>query len=348
MERRGKMSESDQNTVGIHNRKRNEMIPFAIGDRACCAWYADIDNANEEFVNELDAEYFAFQAEHYWNLLSNRAEEADKKERQYAAIALRTAYSQALEVFFSLLFASVQAPDCVFGWMSKYTNKDLYTCVDKIRNRRQILTRTSLPIRTWQDFAELIFAPFREKSNREDAVTIVERFGLLWAGFAKDFTDRLFNEEYNCLKHGLRVRMGGFSAGIGPESEPGVPAPLETMTTIARSEFGTTFYSLERIGNTPNYTVKRVSKNWAPENYKRGLLLLADSIANVIAYIKYSTFPDLTNVEYLWHHGDFHRSPWVINTGPTLTLNFVAQPNREQLWTSEQILDSYTANKNEN
>jgi hypothetical protein len=48
-------------------------------------------------------------------------DDEDTEERRRAAMAIRTAYHHGLESFFALLFATLQAPFCVAGWMQVYS-----------------------------------------------------------------------------------------------------------------------------------------------------------------------------------------------------------------------------------
>src|SRR5688500_3154997 len=102
-------------------------IRFAVNETPYCFWSLDPVTQDLEFLNNIDPLYF----EHIANLLGE-ALEGDQK--QYAAAAIRIAYSQGLETLFAFLCALVQAPDCVIGWVLKYQNRDLFAVVKKINN----------------------------------------------------------------------------------------------------------------------------------------------------------------------------------------------------------------------
>ena len=91
--------------------------PFVVNETPYCFWDPDIAEHNMLFIKRLDVGYFEFVGEQYWSILGQRTgvNQRDDKESQYAAIGLRIAYSQALEVLFSWLFAALQAPECVIG-----------------------------------------------------------------------------------------------------------------------------------------------------------------------------------------------------------------------------------------
>ena len=100
-------------------------IGFVVNETSYCLW--DMETYGErtlEFVRGIDPTYFDHIASIHGELL-----EGD--EKQYAATALRIAYTQGLETLFALIGAVVQAPYCVAGWVLKYTNKDLYELVKK-------------------------------------------------------------------------------------------------------------------------------------------------------------------------------------------------------------------------
>ncbi|HEV7746101.1 MAG TPA: hypothetical protein VGO56_13965 [Pyrinomonadaceae bacterium] len=96
----------------------NIRIRFAVNETPYCFWDLDVHGKNLEFVNKIDPKYFEHIADLHGELL-----EADQK--QYAAAALRLAYSHGLETLFALLCPAVQAPDCVIGWFLKYRNSEL-------------------------------------------------------------------------------------------------------------------------------------------------------------------------------------------------------------------------------
>jgi len=74
-------------------------------------------------LRSLDADYFTFQGRQF-------ARSLETEDAQRAAVALRSAYSHALETFFALLFAAIQAPDCVPAWLALYQPAELVALVD--------------------------------------------------------------------------------------------------------------------------------------------------------------------------------------------------------------------------
>jgi hypothetical protein len=106
---------------------------FAVHETPYCLWDWNIRKLNLDFLETINPGYF----EHVANI-HGQALESD--EKQYAATALRVAYSHGLESLFTLLCAMVQAPDCVAGWLLKYRNKELFDVVRKIDQGSPVYT----------------------------------------------------------------------------------------------------------------------------------------------------------------------------------------------------------------
>jgi hypothetical protein len=255
-----------------------QRVRFAINETPYCLWDIDIRQRNLDFINSIDPRYF----EHIASLHGSSLE---GDEKQYAAAALRIAYSHGLESLFALLCASVQAPDCIIGWLLNYQNKELYEVVRKISGWEKIYTKLRNKRVTWDVIADLIFTYMKtgddEKDNR-----IRKNFARLWGRFASDFLNVNHSYEYNSIKHGLRARMGGFYLAMGDEDVPGVPAPPERMQTVVNSEFGSSFFIPERLHDSRNFTIKHQALNWDPQNIIYALLLISMSITNVIGFLK--------------------------------------------------------------
>lgn len=94
------------------------VIPFMIDTRPLCVWDTEIEAINLRFIRGIDPNYFQYVAESSFAALEG-------ENAKYAALTLRTAYSHALETFFALLCAALQAPDCVVGWILQYRNTEL-------------------------------------------------------------------------------------------------------------------------------------------------------------------------------------------------------------------------------
>ena len=142
-------------------------------------------------------------------------------------------------------------------------------------------------------------------------------FADLWLKFAGDFTDKLNAKEYNSIKHGLRVRSGGFSLKIGREHEYGVPPPEKEMMLMGSSEFGTSFFLAEKISGAPpqrkdpHFRVHRWAISWDAEAMAYGLNLIAMSIKNVVSFLKISNGVDPKTVQFTRPaEDDYFCKPW--------------------------------------
>ncbi|MDP9316873.1 MAG: hypothetical protein M3R24_39465 [Chloroflexota bacterium] len=264
---------------------------FAINETPYCFWDWNIAQQNVQFLDNLDPGYFKHLADIHGALL-----EGD--EKQYAATTLRAAYSHALETLFALLSATVQAPDCVVAWLLKYRNNELDEVVRKIHNRQPVLSKLPVQHPTWETIADAILS-FKTGNDDKD-IEIRDAFAEFWERLADDFLKEHTSYEYNSIKHGLRVHMGGFKVAMGVENEPGIPASLENMRLVGSSVFGTAFYRPEPLGDKHNLRVKRQSVNWNPEKFVYALHLIALSIGNVISYLKCVNGVDPSEVQYTY------------------------------------------------
>jgi hypothetical protein len=53
----------------------------------------------------------------------------------------------------------------------------------------------------------------------------------------------------NSIKHGFRIRAGDFALAVGPEHEYGVAPPDDEMKLLGKSDYGSTFFRIESVGN---------------------------------------------------------------------------------------------------
>jgi|SRR5215213_6983623 len=285
-------------------------IKFVVHETPYCFWDLDVHGKNLEFINKIDPKYFDHIADLHSELL-----EGDQK--QYAAAALRIAYSHGLETLFALLCAVVQAPDCVIGWFLKYRNTELFDLVRKISEGRIIYSKLWCQHVTWRVIADLVFSNFKTVDDEKDE-GIRANFSRLWGYFASDFLDKNFDLEYNSIKHGSRAKMGGFYLAIGLEDVAGVPAPVERMETVANSVFGSSFFVPERLHDGRNFTLSHQGLNWVPDNYVDALHLISLSIHNVVACLRILHGVPLSEVPFMWHNNEeTYELPWSRSTGST-------------------------------
>lgn len=290
-----------------------------------------------EFLNMLDPAYFDHVSITMGNLLASNDEEA-----QYAAIALRTAYSHSLETLFALIGAAIQAHQCVAAWLVKYKNSELEQLVRKLDAGMPVYSRLTITPLTWHNLAEIL-SPVDHK-NAEKNEWIRRGFGKLWRRLAKEFLAQETSEEYNSIKHGLRISQRGFSAAFGLETISGQPAPSENMRMLANSKFGNTYHVAQKLHDGRNFRLMEKSYNWNPYKYVYALQLISMSVKNVISTLKTWHGIEASSIQY--HNPTDEAAfnlPWS-QLQPGLT-SFNVNPIIEESWiepmSKEDILASY-------
>jgi hypothetical protein len=287
---------------------------FAVNETPYCLWDSDFQKSNLDFINSIDPRYF----EHIANL---HRQFLEGKEKQYAAVALRIAYSHGLESLFALLCATAQAPDCIVGWVLKYKNVELYEVIRKISERRPIYSKLHAKSVTWDVIADLIFTYLRTGDDEKD-LQIRNSFARLWVRFASDYLNVNYGCEYNSIKHGLRVKMGGSYFSLGVEDTPGVPAPPERMRIVGQSDFGSSFFIPDKLHDSRNFSIRHHRLNWNPQCFFYALHLISFSITNVLGFLKISYGVPANEVQFSWPTEDsMYQEPWNRSTGMTLNWN---------------------------
>lgn len=311
---------------------------FVINETPYCFWSLDPIGQDLEFLNKTDPRYFEHVAD-----LHSEALEGDQK--QYAAAAVRIAYSQGLETLFAFLCAVAQAPDCVLGWFLRYQNRDLKEVVRKISNKEPIYTKLRCKRVTWSVISEVVFSKVQTGDDEKNKA-IRDNFACLWRRFASDFLNKHHELEYNSIKHGLRARLGGFYLALGAEDTPGVSAPPEQMRVVGSSEFGSSFFFPEKLHDARNFTVSHQSLNWNPENFLYGLKLISISIGDVISFLKAFHGLPATDLKFTWLTDDaVYNEPWSRSSG--ITSMGLTSPIIEQMitpLTKDEILSVYDDN----
>jgi hypothetical protein len=305
---------------------------FTVDETPYCVWDWDPRQLNIDYLQSIDPSYFERLAKFYGQHLEG-------EERQHAAIALRMAYSQGLESLFALICASVQAPDCVVGWLLRYKVVELESMVKKISNWRRVNSKLKLDRITWETLA-IAFTPFNTGDAEKDT-RIKELFARLWSRFAHDFLDEKKRGEYNSIKHGLRIYMGGFSLAMGLEDTLGVMAPPERMQTVAHSDFGSSYYVAEQL-HKHNLRIRRQSVNWNPENFFHALSLISTSMTNILGWLKAINGVPTSEIEFLCPDDEsYFEEPWKRGNSFTLSMNSTIDPSFVTPLTKDEILSVY-------
>ncbi|MDR3611889.1 MAG: hypothetical protein P4L27_15065 [Ignavibacteriaceae bacterium] len=249
---------------------------FCVDDTPYCVYDSGIRDINEEYLNSINPKFYEFIAQQNSNILKNN--NAEKESKQFAAILLRNYYSQALETLFALIFATLQSPNSVLVWMLRYSNYDLYNLVKKVNENQSIKIRFIINEKfSWESVIRIIFDGTPGSETKEE---VIKNFTGLLSSFANDYLDQNIRSEYNSVKHGFRVRPGGFSATMkSPETGKDIP--------LSQSEFGSMFYTEENIkGEKNQYTLRSHALNWNPENNFYGIHFVSLLINNLLLYLK--------------------------------------------------------------
>ena len=146
-------------------------------------------------------------------------------------------------------------------------------------------------------------------------------YAKLWQKLAHEFLDEVHIQEYNSLKHGFRIKSGGFALAVGKEHEYGVPPPANEMQLLGESEHGTTFFKLEPIGTTPgnrSLRSRRISLNWKIEKIALLIQLVSMSIRNITSALQIINGSNPSELEFVrpTEDSDFDK-PWQFSPGVT-------------------------------
>ncbi len=261
-----------------------------------------MDSRNGRFLEMVDPEYFEYQARIYGERLD--LDQSDKR----AAIGLRLAYFHGLESFLALLCALLQSPVSIPAWLLRYRTSDLRRVVTEIGSGTISYPGIMLEGYSWRHLSAFIHDLSVEEPIRQ---TIVDGFARTWRGFADDFLSEDNQAEYNSIKHGFRIRSGGFSMAFRHEKSPGVADQDAPLVSLGGSVHGTEFIRVEQSETHPeNFRLRQVSKNWAPGNMVYGLCMLTASVRNVVARAKIVTKSDTSPRFATPPDASWYASPW--------------------------------------
>lgn len=292
---------------------------IVVGNIPYCVWDQDLEERNAQFLRSVDPSYFEYVADllapklliphgdtqasflgKLKPLLLHFMSESTEEPDQHAASLLRATYSHALETLFALLVATVQAPRAPFAWIRLYKPRHLRHIVQKIDDGITFPSMWKVDRPSWRHLANLIHNNLRIENEARD-LEVKQGFSRMWKMFAYDFLSDDFTEEYNSIKHGWRIRQGGFYVAMGREETPAVSAPKENMRLLGRSDFGSSFLSNHHIGDSPNHVqFIRKYRNWNPENMLWSLKLISMSLNNVLANLAILNGSEPEDERFFW------------------------------------------------
>ncbi len=251
---------------------------FLVNNEPYCLWDEDLSARNSEFLRGLDPDFFDYATK-------SHLETEDEKR---ASVSLRLGLHHALETFFSLIGAYVQAPRCPYAWLAKCNTPALREVVSRIQSNDPTLrTLLTAPTASWEAVSQSVHTtlmPGTEKHARA-----VDGFATLWKRLAQEFLDPHHIDEYNSLKHGFRVGTGGFRLEFAAEPSDGSPPAPDAFKLLGHSAFGSSHFKVSPLTDKPgerSLTVSRQSNNWSIER----MVLLNQathmSINNVVAALR--------------------------------------------------------------
>lgn len=311
-----------------------QVCMFVVDETPYSIWASDLHDRNLRYVESIDPAYFDHIAELHGPLIGT-----DKDE--YAAIAIRIAYSHALETLFALICSTIQAPDAVIGWMLRYQNKELESLVGKIHRSQQIKSVFDIGEHpSWEKFADIIF---RHPPVGAGELNVKAEFSALWSRLAHDFLNESRAQEYNSMKHGMRIDAGGFTLAVGLETTPGTPAPPSAMRSLGGSKYGSSFYTVEKLQNTTNFSARKNSLNWSPESLLMRLHLISDSISNIVTFLKIFNNVNPSELQYVIPTDTtiFQRAWEIKHSISSFNMDMVIDANSITPISKEEILKAY-------
>lgn len=322
---------AQKGNMGIHYSK------FAVGDAPYCVWGPDLPDQNMRFLESLDPDFFSHMAEVHGTALNN------DHGKKHSALALRLFYSHALETMLSLLCAAAQAPDCVVGWICLYREEHLKSTLNALSVGSPILLKLNLEEPTWDALGQAIHS-FIDIQDKAKEKIVKESFAEFWADAAHAYANEKNRLEYNSIKHGLRARSGGHTLRKRREKSPGVPDPSAPVRTLAASEFGSSFYVPDRIGDSKvNLSLRRYAVNWSPQGLIDGLILASMSISNVVGFLRAINGVDPSAIDFVWPKElELFESARAGAPGyQSSSFHFPIKPGEVKLFTKKEILEVY-------
>lgn len=211
--------------------------------------------------------------------------------------------------------------------------------------RNDLFTKLNIDKVSWGNVADSVFRRYLPETEKNK--NTAQLFASLWNRLAHEYTDNNHVDEYNSIKHGFRIRAGGFALACGLEHEYGVAPPPEEMKLLGKSEFGTTFFRIESIGEGKgNRSLRsiRISLNWNIEKTILLLQLVSMSITNTTSALKIANGAQPGTCKFLrpQEDSDFEK-PWSYSPGVmSCNMDFVISEDQVSSVTKSELLKILT------
>jgi len=307
-----------------------ETIPLLIFETPFAVWSLDAKSENIDFLNSIQPRYFSYLAELYGSQLTG-------PDRHFAATALRGVYVQGLETLFSLIGATLQAPDAPAAYLLKYRG-EIRSVVEAITHDRPLNTIWNFPSLSWKVVADSLLLDYGDDAVRQ---MNVEGFSSVWNYLAREYLNPHVSKEYNSIKHGLRLKMGGFSIAISSQGDEQSEAKSHTF---GGSDFGSTFFTVEIIEESKNNIYfQQISNNWDVLKMIEALKFIDLSIRNILVFLQHHLGIETARLDSFLASDarafEFIRrtSVGVLNFHHNIKISVTP----DKLWTKAMIFDSY-------
>lgn len=296
---------------------------FAVNDEPYCLWEVEPERRVRSFLDGIDVDFFEYT-------LQTHLQTEDEKR---ALVAIRLSLHHATEAMFSLLGAFVQAPDCPYAWIAKCSNGELRKFTERVNSSdQQLISKLNIPVVNWHSVATAVFATYQPETERQ--ASTIRCFSDLWVALTREFNNQAYIDEYNALKHGFRIRPGGFTLAVGAEHEYGVSPPASEMRTVGQSAFGSAFLTIEPLGSgkgARHIRSRKTSVNWSLERTILLHQLVHMSINNVVSALKVVNHYKPSECRFLRPENDSAFSePWKHSPGVT-SMTFDHELNEDLL-----------------
>lgn len=225
-----------------------ESIGFMVNNRPIAVYGLGLRESTEQFIKGFDAGFW----NHQLDLLSSVSKE--NPTHDHVSLARHT-LAHAEEHLFSLVFAFLQAPRCPDLWLYRYKTEDLHELVEKVQSGKNIPTLFSLKSPNWGTIVQKLWPSLEEKRVKLTAAIFTQLAVRFCSGYRRD--------EYNGMKHGLRLSFGGHGISFSPAESPEVEPSPESFVSLGDSKFGCRIWSFEKIqGAKDHYRAKLRIANW--------------------------------------------------------------------------------------
>ena len=127
--------------------------------------------------------------------------------------------------------------------------------VSRVQRRKHVLNLFRLTDISWLNISKVLWGGLSER-RYELTAKILGRL-------AEYFISEYSRDEYNGIKHGLRLSFGGTSLSFAPVGSPDKPPSPESFIPIGSSKFGSQFYDFKPFNGSKNhFRVSRKFVNW--------------------------------------------------------------------------------------